>query len=233
MKGILLRVGADTKNPGVLAPIFDDGSFEFIPIAEEEGTVLDEMTYGSLKGRHGEVLLADYLPEKYRNWIPHNDPEFITPSYGDPTSKKSSLKKLQKNDLLVFNAGLRAYNTDNYPRRANYIVGYFTVDRIVDFSKLTNKKHQEEWNLLQNNFHVGYRKEEDCFIIVGQKENSALFSKAILFSELRPRADGILTSAITKKMEKTLEIKGFVERRLRLIPESGCKNLLKIFDKYI
>ena len=45
---------------------------------------------------------------------------------------------------LVFNVGLRAYNTSKYPRRANYIVGYFTVDRIVDFSKLSIKKNTKK-----------------------------------------------------------------------------------------
>jgi len=233
VKGILLRVAADTKNPGVLGPIFEDGSFEFIPIAEEEGIESDEVIYSKMKGRHGKML-SDYLPKKCQHWVPHNDPEFIIPSYGDPTSKKNSLKKLDKGDFLFFNAGLTAHSTTKYPKRANYIIGYFTVDRVVDFSNIeSKKKYNEEWALLQNNFHIGYRKQKDCFVVVGQKNKSALLSKAIPFTEMRPDTKGRPTVAITKKWEKILGIKGFVQRSLRIIPEIGRENLLEKINCYI
>lgn len=34
MKAMLLRVGIDTGYGGTLGPIFEDGSFEFVPIPE-------------------------------------------------------------------------------------------------------------------------------------------------------------------------------------------------------
>jgi len=233
VKGILIRVGADTSNLGVLGPIFEDGSFEFIPINKKKGTELDKGTYSKIKGRHGGTL-ADYLPNKFHKWIPHNDPEFSTPSYGDTTTKINSLRKLQKGDLLVFNAGLRAYNTQKYPERANYIVGYFTVDRVVDFTKLRDKKKiKEQRILLKKNEHVGSRREKDSLIVVGQKKKSALFSKAIPFTVMKPDSIGRPTAAINKNWEKILGISGFVQRRIRNIPEIGCKNLIEIFDKQV
>lgn len=36
MKAMLLRVGIDKGCGGVLAPIFEDGSFEYIPIPESD-----------------------------------------------------------------------------------------------------------------------------------------------------------------------------------------------------
>ncbi len=231
VKGILIRVGADKSNLGVLGPIFDDGTFEFIPINEKKVTEPDERRYSKMKGRYGGTL-ADYIPKTFRDRIPHNDPEFITPSYGDPTTKKRSLKKLEKDDYLFFNAGLRAHNTKKYPERANYIVGYFTVDRIVDFSEIKNKEiYSKEWNLLQNNFHVGYRKERDTFVVVGQKNKSALLSKAIRISELKPKSNGDLASKLTRKMEKILDIEGFVERGVRKIPESGCRKIMQLIEE--
>jgi hypothetical protein len=34
MKALLLRVGIDKGSGGIYGPIFDDGSFEFVPIPE-------------------------------------------------------------------------------------------------------------------------------------------------------------------------------------------------------
>ena len=47
----------------------------------------------------------------------HFDPEFETYTYGDPTSKRRTLLKLNKNDLLVFYAGLTPYENDEYSDR--------------------------------------------------------------------------------------------------------------------
>jgi hypothetical protein len=49
MKVALLRVGIDSGTGGMQGPIFQDGSFEFVPIPDVSG--LDPRTYGKLPGR--------------------------------------------------------------------------------------------------------------------------------------------------------------------------------------
>jgi hypothetical protein len=88
MKAMLLRIGIDT-NCGGLAPIFEDGSFEYIPIPEGYDS-LESRTYGTIKGRSGKPL-SDFLPGELLNNPVHYDPEFETFTYGDPTTKRSRL----------------------------------------------------------------------------------------------------------------------------------------------
>lgn len=95
MKAMLLRVGIDTgSGGGTLGPIFKDGSFEYIPIPE--GYLSEEdKTYGNTIGRKG-FPLSTYVSKILKDVGMHFDPEFKTYTYGDPTSKRSSLLRLQK-----------------------------------------------------------------------------------------------------------------------------------------
>ena len=103
MKATLLRVGIDKGTDGALAPIFDDGSFEYIPISESDAKSKEDRTYGNTIGR-SEKPLSTYLPEEIENRTMHFDPEFDTFTYGDPTYKRRFLLKLERGDLLVFYA---------------------------------------------------------------------------------------------------------------------------------
>jgi hypothetical protein len=237
MKGLLIRVGIDLGSGGTLGPIFRDGSFEFIPIPECDAgkNAANIPTYGTILARSGGVF-ADYLPERLRTWIPHADPEFDTPTYGDPTTKKRTLRQLDSGDILFFHAGLQPYDTDVYPPRANYIVGYFTVDRVVDFSHLDpdGPAFQAEWNALQNNFHVGFRGELDTFIVVGDPNDSPLLRWAYPFTELRPDVAGNPTVAIKPDLEVKFELSGFVQRSTpRWMSDTGAQNLLEILKNYV
>src|SRR4051812_45947614 len=103
MKVAMLRVGIDTGSGGVHGPLFQDGSFEFVPIPDSSGT--DPHTYGNAVGRKRRHLI-EYFPmrmqDKMRNRSIHADPEFTTFTYGDPTSPKAGLRRLEEGDILVF-----------------------------------------------------------------------------------------------------------------------------------
>ncbi len=90
MKSMLLRVGIDKGTDGTLAPIFSDGTFEYIPISEGDPFTEENRTYENTIGVTGKPL-STYLPKKIKNKIMHYDPEFETFTYGDPTSVKSML----------------------------------------------------------------------------------------------------------------------------------------------
>ncbi len=95
MKVALLRVGIDSGSGGSQAPLFQDGSFEYIPIPHGFG--VDERTYGNPLGRHGRFL-ADYFSPALRARLNdasmHVDPEFAAFTYGDPTPPKAGLRHL-------------------------------------------------------------------------------------------------------------------------------------------
>ena len=65
MKALLLRVGIDKGCGGTLAPIFDDGSFEFVPIPESVPAP-GASTYNDRIGRKGKRLSA-YVPSSVKN----------------------------------------------------------------------------------------------------------------------------------------------------------------------
>lgn len=134
MKAMLLRVGIDKGTDGVLAPIFKDGTFEYIPLSDKNTDSVEEKTFKNTLGVHGRYL-SHYLPEKIHDRVMHDDPEFETNTYGDQTVKGKYLLKLEKNDLLVFYAGLAPYENTDFDE-ALYIIGYFVVDVVVDFNGL-------------------------------------------------------------------------------------------------
>src|SRR5438132_335168 len=129
MQVVLLRVGIDTGSGGIYGPLFNDSSFEYIPVPDRfrrEG--VDKRTYGNTIGREKRKL-AEYFHgarrDRASNQAIHFDPEFETYTYGDPTRLKTSLRQLSEGDLLVFYAGLKGWDFDC--PAALYIIGYFHV----------------------------------------------------------------------------------------------------------
>jgi hypothetical protein len=107
-KAMLLRVGIDKGCGGALAPIFEDGSFEFIPIPESDPDSTESKTYMNTEGRTGHPL-AYYLPVKIKDDSMHVDPEFETFTYGDPTINPNNahIKRSMDYQNLVIIAGLK------------------------------------------------------------------------------------------------------------------------------
>lgn len=230
MKVMLLRVGIDTGTDGALAPIFEDGSFEYIPISEGDSRSKEDRTYKNTVGRSGKPLSA-FLPKSIEDRTMHFDPEFVTFTYGDPTSKRRFLLKLERGDLFVFYAGLRPYQNGKY-KTALYIIGYFLVDKVIDFNKLSKEEIKERYKKYPNNAHLKRSYDTtDLVIVVGDKKKSKLLKKAILISQLKLNKIGTSYQAVSKKMEELLGISGSIQRSIppRFIKEKKhIKNLKKI-----
>src|SRR6266446_7175286 len=150
-KVVLLRVGIDTGCGGMLGPIFEDGSFEFIPIDAERDFL--GRTYANTQGRHRRRLI-EYFPERLKRKMTdsflHLDPEFGTFTYGDPTAPKQSLRKLKSGDMLVFYAGLRGWGGCADPAGL-YIIGFFVVQQAGTYTDL---KRAGDLGRFAKNWHV-------------------------------------------------------------------------------
>lgn len=229
---MLLRVGIDKGTDGCLAPLFEDLSFEYIPLSEVDSNTEEKRTYMDVNGRMGKPM-ATYLPKKVKNRKMHLDPEFKTFTYGDKGSKAKWLKKLDLDDLLVFYAGLTPYNNESNPE-ALYIIGYFTVVEVIDFDKISGKKKEEYCKKCFNNAHIKRKDDLDGLVIVrGHANNSKLLEKAILISELRLNKIGRKYHAVSKEMEDLMGIKGSIQRSIppRMVENNeNLDNLLKLLE---
>ena len=204
MQVVLLRVGVDTGSGGIHGPLFDDDSFEYIPIPDRfGGKGVDKRTYGNTRGRDGRRL-ADYFPEGRREGVfgqpVHVDPEFETFTYGDPTRPKASLRHLSEGSLLVFYAGLKGWKCDCPP--ALYIIGFFEVVRAGLASSF---RQRELARMFQNNFHVMHRDvfeiQRDRLVLVKGNANSRLLKKAVKISALGMDRNGRALQRLTPEMQ--------------------------------
>jgi len=227
MKAMLLRVGIDKGTDGALGPIFEDGTFEYIPMSEKAKST-ETKAFGNTIGRSGQPF-STYLPKEIEHRIMHHDPEFETFTYGDPTSKREYLLKLEKEDLLVFYAGLTPFKNSKC-KEALYIIGYFAINDIIDFNQLSETEMREYYRLYPNNAHlkrVDYP--EDLVIVVGQENRSKLLDKAILISQTNHDKNGKPYHAVSNEMQISLGISGSIQRSIppRLIRQKENLDNLK------
>lgn len=205
MRVVLLRVGIDSGAGGMQGPLFEDGSFEFVPIPDHFDHPGDNPeTYGSTKCRAGRLLL-DYFPEKmwakYRNVSIHSDPEFDTFTYGDPTkSAKRGLRNLQKGDLLVFYAGLEPWPQGG--EQQLYIIGHFSVAWAGMATELNETELKARFH---KNFHVKHRTiledQRNRLVLVQGDQSSRLLKKAVPISTLEKDKSGRPLKVLSKDMQ--------------------------------
>lgn len=202
MNVVLLRVGIDTGSGGIHSPLFQDGTFEFIPIPDGHG--VDERTYGNTVGRTARRFVG-YFPEAKRQSAAaqsmHVDPEFTTFTYGDPTPPKRGLKKLRAGDLLVFYAGMEGWGWTQEP--ALYLAGYFEVAHAGFAPAMGEKTVRRHFAA---NFHVRhpsvYEDQRDRLLLIGGGAGSRLYSRAHRLGGRVLRDDGSYWQIISPKMAR-------------------------------
>jgi hypothetical protein len=207
MSVVLLRVGIDRACGGILGPIFHDGGFDFVPIDSDQHVL--GRTYGNVSGRHGRKLI-EYFPtgrrrNRMRDCFVHDDPEFKTFTYGDPTVPKQSLGSLESGDLLVFHAGLCGWN-DCTEAPALYIIGYFEISCAGLYPQLISKHGQKAVErMFAKNWHIlhgdtagavyswrtasGNRRLRTELVLVKRGRGSRLLAKAVRLSAREKKLD--------------------------------------------
>jgi hypothetical protein len=201
VKIAMLRIGIDTGSGGIHGPLFQDGSFEYIPIPDNFR--IDERTYGNTRSRRGEPFVT-YFPASQqpnmRNQSVHYDPEFDTFTYGDPTSPKAGLRRLERGDMLVFYCGLQGWDFESAP--ALYLMGYFEVEAAGIASGF---EPADLAGKFAANFHVRhphvYAKQKDRLVLVKGSANSRLLKRAVKISELGTDRSGKPLKVLSAQMQ--------------------------------
>ena len=176
MKIALLRVGIDTGCGGMHGPLFRDGGFEYVPIPSSTG----KHTYGNTRGRRSKPL-ASYFPLSRQNKVKmqriHFDPEFKTFTYGDPTSPKAGLRRLERGDHLIFYSGLKGHGFKRSP--ALYVIGYFIVKAAGYASSFSDKQIRRQF---RTNHHIIAKDSRAALVLVKGGKGSRLFERAVCIS---------------------------------------------------
>lgn len=207
-KAVLLRVGIDSGCGGIQSPLFADGSFEFVCIPDNKRVSIQK--YGTLIGKNGRPH-SDYFPTRKQESIAkqhiHLDPEFETFTYGDPTTPKRSLRKLERGDYLIFYCGLQEWDEETGWRKnktpALYIVGYYVIElagMAADFPKTRLKRE------FGRNFHVRYpsvfEQQRDDLVLIKGGPSSRLLGKAHKISAVGQDRTGKPLKILSPRMQK-------------------------------
>ncbi len=146
MTVVLAGVGADSTNLGDVAPLYDDGRFEYVPIPEKTRQTAETETLGSWDLRADDGVAADLTSritprpvhdgretvagDDLESWPLHRDPNFAALTYGEHRTSGyvSRLRALESGDVVGFYAGLRRPGGN---RAHRYLIGYFTVDEVA------------------------------------------------------------------------------------------------------
>jgi len=186
-RAVAVNVGANTNQPGLRAPIYADGTFDFLPIPETEPTREPVPTYGAIASG-----LRMTVPDEIRDTPVHLDPEFASypecerHTYGDPHGVKARpLADLSAGDWALFYATLdtAAEGADRPdwqpPSWGAYLVGGLRLSRdpVTDWDALA----EPDRAVFANNAHCK-RERMDAAVLLAGGERSGLFDRAVPLS---------------------------------------------------
>lgn len=182
----LANVGANASHP-FKSPIFDDGTFELLPIPE------DRKYYGPRLVRYGDLTSFNRPEESLRAWIPerrwnrpcHADPEFHTYTYGDDCDvapRAVGLKMMQPGDTLFFIARLVAWHAGKFLDQPGlYLIGFLEVEQVL--AGVRSRPEEKEMSVFGNNAHVRRATADpalwNSFWVFKGSPNSWRFKKAV------------------------------------------------------
>lgn len=183
MKGLLVRVGADQSDGGGRWNGPCDAAsrrFCYVPIPETKPTRDQRDTPYTLISSSVSAFGVT-LPPHLAGVKMHLDPDFEHLTYGDRGAKGKQLSTtLQRDDLLVFYAGLRDTRTGQL---IYAIIGLFVVDRLVT----ANSQPLADGHKNAHTRRV-LPPDADDIIVVGQPEKSGRLRECIPLGEYRSRA---------------------------------------------
>ena len=183
-KALLLRVGIDRGAGGALAPIFQDGRFEYVPIPETSAT-RSPLTYATLPGRRVSSL-ATVLPPRLALRRPHLDPDFAAAAYGDAAlGKRRQLLRLSRGDVIVFYAGLAPRPPEDRPRL--FAIGTLRVSRVHDLRDGEPMGADLGARLAGTAHFLRQPRDPELALVEGESGGATLFERATPLGDGRDR----------------------------------------------
>ena len=196
---VLSGVAADTTNAEPTPRLYDDESFDYIPIPETaRNATAETRTYADVSTRDGtadEYLECIYpgggdravSGDKLADFPLHHDPNFEALTYGErrPAYVKR-LRRLEKGDAVAFYTGLRDSTGDALHR---YVVGYFVVDNVVYFDALDDSEARERIREHPENAHTKRFEatgEVDDNLVIVEGKKGGLLDEAFRISKRVP-----------------------------------------------
>lgn len=147
----IINVGANSNSGALQSPLFKDRTFEFVPV-KTDNPVSGLETFSEFKSFNGKPT-TEFIPNKFLSEMMHNDPEFVTNTYGDTPDKRSAnLKRLNKGDTLYYLARLVEWDNGNWGKAGFYLIGSLVLDKIIKKSDL--EKNPDLIQTVKNNAHV-------------------------------------------------------------------------------
>ncbi len=158
MRIYLVNVGTNASD-GFASPLFGDGRFEFVPIAEDNRLNVADgaVRYRDLRSHYdGSVDVLRYIPAARWDHACHNDPEFETLTYGDGVGRggrAANLRHTAAGDALLFLARLERWTGGERARQFGfYLIGGFRVDAV--YANITEPPVKEAAERIARNAHV-------------------------------------------------------------------------------
>jgi len=142
MRGLLVRVGIDSKDGEWNAPVRKaTGEFAYVTITEprplRDGTARFFDEFAPVTSRFGRPL-----PRRLLGRPTHLDPDFDQLTYGDQGQRGRRIRsRLSAGDLLVFFAGLRPIDGPATPLIYG-IIGSYVIDEILPAASVP----QSQWH---------------------------------------------------------------------------------------
>lgn len=182
----IINVGANTAS-SLQSPTFNDGTFEFMPISEYAPLDSQEvLSFADLRQfNHPDKPMLDLFPKASISPTEkmHNDPEFMTLTYGDNIQQKGNLQDLQPGDFLFFLARLVPYENNRFQHEKAFfaLVGYLEIAEILEdpdspfFNSpaFVRNAHVKRWSVDHSSF--------DKFAVFKGSNNSRRFRYAARF----------------------------------------------------
>ena len=189
LRVFLANVGANASHR-FAGPIFEDRTFEFLPIPETPDLSSSIATrYRDLRSWYNpDRDLLEYIPNRLRDVACHNDPEFLTYTYGDNCDRNpraSGLKALSSGDFLFFIVRLEHWvNGAATGRFGFYLVGYIQIAQENWLLRgVTEPPTLESRELFGRNAHVIRGRSDpdlwDGFWVFRGSEDSRRFRRAV------------------------------------------------------
>ena len=187
MKSVAINIGANSGHTGGRGPIYEDGTFRYVPIPEDNETVM-EPTYRDLE-------LGSIRPKSAENTVVHFDPEFPEVgfseryTYGDRHSPKTDrLSELEEGDILFFYATLDYVGEDSPEHDwinedwGAYVIGHFTLE----YDPLSEDEYHSLPEEIKKKFSTNAHVRREVFdaesLVLGNPDGSRLYKTPIPLS---------------------------------------------------